>query len=241
MSIAAMMGAGGSGIAGTRVDMTTQPGGAWVVPPGVTSIRVYAFASGGEVGAGPPYTPGDGGGGGAAYAGGAGGGGSIVGVTLPCTPGETITLSTTGSSPFVSTLTFSSTFTSEASVTSGSDSNAFNNAGGNGGTAYVMIGGVLSTCAGGLGGTWANGSVGGNGAVLSVGGGRVAGGGGGAKGEVTAPPTPPRTGGSSDGWPGTDGISPGYGGAGGGRNPGRQVLDTVNKTATGALIFDVYY
>lgn len=231
--LAAMM--GGGGIAGTKVDLVAL-GGSWVVPGGVTSVRVYAYAAGGTVGVSAPYTTTDGGGGGAALAGGGGGGAWVAGVTLAVTPGDTATLSSSGTPP-VHTMTLSG---KSVQLGNGHNAGVLNNNGGAGGDASVNIGGVTSV-SGGFGGVWPAGSpTGGNGGTAAVAGGVITGGGGGGKGAIVSPAEGPFAGGSSGTFTGP--VGPGfYGAGGGGVFSGQMAISASVVTGTGTTVFTLYH
>lgn len=235
MSLGAMM-AGTPVVSGTRVDMVSL--GSWVVPGGVSSVRVYARAPGGIVQLTPPYTTNDGGGGGSAYAGGGGGGSAIIGVAFPVSVGETLTLAVGGG---LAELTFSGSG-QIARAYAGENSGNTDNRAGNGGGAEVNVSGTPTTVTGGSGGTWLNSGNGGDGSVATAGGGTLYGGGGGAKGARVTPSEGPFTGGSSSGFPGTAGVSPGYGGGGGGFSPGQQAVSSSALSVVPTnYVFDLYY
>jgi hypothetical protein len=186
--------------ASAQVTRTFTGGGSFIVPSGVTSIKVETWGGG----AGGGATAGrDGGGGGGAYA----------SSTLTVVPGASynITIGTGGSEGVGGTNTI---FGSNVVVAAGGSSNTANDNGGAGGTVAASIGDVRF--AGGNGGNAAPGGGGG--------GTDRAGGGGGASGRPTATGSNGSVGTNSTGGTGGTGFSVGpliISGAGGnGANDG---------------------
>lgn len=212
-----------------RVNLLSLPFFAWQVPAGVTTVNVFAAASGGNVTMSPSNT---------GFMG-AGGGSAILNVPLTVTPGDTITAVQGGvasaSEQYVDYTVQDGTATTLFNLQHGHDSHTsfsspFIALDGRGGTVTWEQGGTVTATGGAMSGSV--GGAGGNGQKVACLGGWLISGGGGGRGGTTFPVQQGGKGGDAGDFAGILDTTP-AGGGGGGYFPGQYYRGNTTATPSG--------
>lgn len=209
--------------------------GTYVVPAGVTTVNVLAYAQGGAAATGIAA-------GGIFLGGMAGGGGGVIrNCTFTSTPGDTLTVTTTLGNPSSdshSIYTLTDGGGTVCVLQGGHAALSASSAPGSGGDVTWSRGGSV-TAAGGLGGTALQpaGSAGGTAAAA---GGLLIAGGGGGRGGALYPAASGGAGGAADAYAGLPADGP-DGGGGGGVFPGAMYITATSTQRPGTLPSAVFY